>query len=45
MLESTISVVFNAPGIEEALALTRGLVTRYPTSSEMADRLAQFFRI
>ncbi|CAM9119386.1 unnamed protein product, partial [Laminaria digitata] len=44
-LESTTSIVFKAPGVERALALARGLLSRYSTSREMADRLAQFVRI
>lgn len=37
--------MFNAPGVKKALALARGLVVRYSTSSQMADRLAHFVRI
>ena len=44
-LESTTSIVFNGPGIKKVMALARGLVARYSTSSQMADRLAQFVRL
>ncbi|CAM9932863.1 unnamed protein product, partial [Scytosiphon promiscuus] len=44
-LESTTSLVFNGPGVKKAMTLARGLVTRYTTSSQMADRLAQFVKI
>ena len=37
-------LVFNGPGVKKAMTLTRGLVTRYTTSSQMADRLAQFVK-
>ena len=44
-LESTTSIMFNAPGVKKALALARCLVARYSTSSQMTDRLAQLVRI
>ena len=43
-LESTTSLVFNGPGVKKAMTLARGLVTRYTTSSQMADRLAPFVK-
>lgn len=43
-LESTTSLVFNGPGVKKTMTLARGLVTRYTTSSQMADRLAQFVK-
>lgn len=44
-LENTTSIVFNGPGVAKAMVLARGLVGRYSTSSQMADRLAQFVKI
>lgn len=44
-LESTTSLVFNGPGVKTAMTLDRGLVSRYTTSSQMGDRLAQFANI
>ncbi|CAM9559514.1 unnamed protein product, partial [Ectocarpus sp. 4 AP-2014] len=44
-LESTTSLVFNGPGVKTTMTLARGLVSRYTTSSQMADRLAQFVNI
>ena len=41
-LESTTSIVFNGPGVKKVMALSRGLVSRYSQSSQMADRLAIF---
>ena len=43
-LESTTSIVFNGPGVKKVMALARGVVTRYSTSSQAADRLAQFVK-
>ncbi|CAN0013254.1 unnamed protein product, partial [Ectocarpus sp. 13 AM-2016] len=43
-LESTTSIVFNGPGINKVMAMARGLVSRYTTSSQAADRLKQFVK-
>ncbi|CAB1118780.1 unnamed protein product [Ectocarpus sp. CCAP 1310/34] len=43
-LESTSSIVFNGPRVKKVMVLARGLVTRYPTSSQAADRLKQFVK-
>ena len=43
-IESTTSIVFNGPGVKKVMALARGLVTRYTTSSQAADRLKQFVK-
>lgn len=43
-LESTTGIVFNGPGVKKVMTLARGLVSRYTTSSQMGDRLAQFVK-
>lgn len=43
-IESTTSIVFNGPGVKKVMALARGLVARYTTSSQAADRLKQLVK-
>ena len=43
-LESPTSLVFNGPEAKQAMTQARGLVTRYPTSSQVADRFAHFVK-
>ncbi|CAN0524609.1 unnamed protein product [Ectocarpus sp. 8 AP-2014] len=40
-LESVTAQAFGGPGVSKAMALSRGLVTRYTMSSQAADRLQQ----